>query len=125
MTDTGPHDRPTAAELLDAVREWIDTDVAEATEGRVRYLGRVASNMLAMVERELALGPGQAEAHRRRLERLGQPDDRALAAAIRAGEYDDRGDELRAELLAATLDKLAVAHPDYAEPRHRGPEGQA
>ena len=32
---TAPHDVPTAGQLVEAVREWLERDVAAATEGRV------------------------------------------------------------------------------------------
>jgi hypothetical protein len=112
---TEPHDRPTAAELLDAVQEYLDRDVAEATTGRVRFHARVASNVVATVAREIELGPAQAVAHRERLAALGFADDAALAAAIRSGGLDDRYDEVKAAVWASVADKLAVANPTYAD----------
>ena len=111
---TAPHDAPSAAELLEAVREWIDTDVIPSTDGRLRFHARVASNVLAMVEREIELGPAQAAAHERRLAVLGVADDAELAAAIRDRHFDDRADELRGLLADMVADKLAVANPRYA-----------
>lgn len=108
-----PHDVPTAAEMLVAVREWLDGDVAAQTEGRLKFHARVASNMLAMVERELDLGAAQEAAHRARLERLGVADDAELATAIRDRRFDDRADELRALLRESVVDKLTVANPKY------------
>jgi len=108
-----PHDAPSAVELLEAVREWIDREVIASTDGRLRFHARVASNVLAMVEREIELGPAQAAAHRDRLARLGVADDAELAAAIRDRRFDDRADELRALLAATVADKLAVANPNY------------
>ena len=110
---TAPHDAPNATELLEAVREWIDREVIPATDGRLRFHARVASNVLGMVEREIELGPVQCEAHRRRLARLGVADDAELAAAIRGRLLDDRADEVRALLAEAVADKLAVANPTY------------
>jgi aminoglycoside phosphotransferase (APT) family kinase protein len=108
-----PHDRPSGAELAEALREWIETDVAGSTTGRVRFHARVATNVLATVERELRLGPAHDAAHRRRLDRLGFADDAALAAAIRSGEVDDRFGTVRAAVWSSVRDKLAVAHPGY------------
>ncbi len=65
------------------MREWIDRDVIPATEGRLRFHARVASNVLGMVEREIELGPEQEAGHRARLARLGVTDDAELADAIR------------------------------------------
>ena len=110
---TAPHDAPNAAELLEAVREWIDTDVISSTDGRLRFHARVASNVLAMVEREIELGPAHAAAHADRLATLGVTDDAELAAAIRDRRFDDRADELRALLAEMVADKLAVANPRY------------
>ena len=48
---TAPHDVPTAAELVEAVREFLERDVLPEAEGRVRFHGQVAVRVLAMVER--------------------------------------------------------------------------
>ena len=87
---TAPHDVPGADELVRAVREFIERDVMGATDGRVRFHARVAVNVLGMVERELAMGPSQREAHAAALAQLGMADDAELAAAIRDGRLDDR-----------------------------------
>jgi hypothetical protein len=113
---TAPHDAPSAAQLVEAVREFLEGDVMAATEGRVRFHARVAARALAVVERELAAGPAQAEAHAARLAALGVADEAVLAAAIRAGELDDRWDEVAAAVRATVEDKLAVANPGYADP---------
>jgi len=107
-----PHDMPSALQLLDAVREFLETEVIAASEGRVRFHVRVAANVVA---RELALGPAQAVAHAARLARLGVADEAELAAAIRSGALDDRLDEVRAAVRATVADKLAVANPRYLE----------
>lgn len=112
---SAPHDVPTAGELVEAVREWIERDVLTATEGRLSFHARVAVNMLAMVERELDLGPEQARRHAERLAALGLPDDAALAAAIRSGDLDDRLPEVRDMVRASVEDKLRVANPRYLE----------
>ena len=110
-----PHDAPSSTELLEAVREWIEREVIPATDGRLRFHARVASNVLAMVEREIELGPTQAVEHQHRLDQLGVADDAELAAAIRERRLDDRGDELRSLLADMVADKLAVANPGYVD----------
>lgn len=110
---TAPHDQPDAPALLEAVREFLTTEVEPATEGRLRYHLKVAANVLAIVERELELGEAQAAAHRDRLRRLGFGSDRELAAAIRAGGLDDCLGDLQSELTQMVADKLAVARPGY------------
>ena len=110
---TEPHDIPTAAQLVEAVREFLERDVMAATEGRVQFHTRVAVNVLGMVEREMALGPQQAESHAAGLAALGMADETALATAIRAGDLDDRLDEVSAFVRATVEDKLRVANPKY------------
>ncbi len=108
-----PHDEPTAAGLTEAVREFLERDVLPATDGRVRFHTRVAINVLAMVERELALGPDQARAHAAALGRLGVSSDAELAAAIRTGALDDRLEEVTAVVRETVEAKLEVANPRY------------
>jgi len=57
-----PHGRPTASELLDAVREFLTGQVMPATSGQLAFHARVAANALAIVAREIELGPVQPEA---------------------------------------------------------------
>jgi len=111
-----PHDAPSAVELLQAVREFLESDVVPATEGRLRFHARVAANVAGMVGREIELGPAQAVAHGRRLAQLGMADDAALARAIRAGELDGRLAEVTSIVRAGVADKLRVANPAYLTP---------
>lgn len=111
--DLGLHGAPSAAQLVESVREWLERDVMPATTGRLSFHARVAANVLAMVERELALGASQSEAHAARLASLGVADDVELAAAIRSGAFDDRLDEVRVAVTADVEAKVAVANPKY------------
>ena len=112
-------DRPTAAELLEAVREFLDADVMPSVEGRVRFHARVAVNALGMLERELRLGPELDGAERRRLAALlGRDADlpelmAELARRIRDGSLDDRRDDVVAVVRESVRAKLLVANPDY------------
>jgi hypothetical protein len=107
----GPHDRPTAVELLEAVREWVG---GLALDGRDAFLARVAARALETVEREAALGPPLAERHRTRLAALGFASDEELASAVRAG--DDRP-EIVAAVRSTVVDKLRVADPAQLQRR--------
>lgn len=112
---TGAYGRPTAAELVAAVAQFLDTDVRDATTGQVNFHARVAANALRIVEREL-LDEGEA-ASRAALARLGFSDEEGLAAAIRSGELDGRGGpDVIACLRALVQRRLAVAHPGYDTP---------
>jgi hypothetical protein len=112
---SAPHDRPTAPELVEAVREWICRTQIDADIEPNAFHARVAANMLSIVERELLLGPGQYDAHCARLQRLGVADDVELAAAIRSGALDGRAGEVRRLVRESVRDKLAVANPRYLE----------
>lgn len=111
MTDL--HYQPTAAELVAAVAEFLEGDVRAATSGAVNFHARVAANVLRIVERELlddTAGEPMAA-----LSSLGFDDESALASAIRAGNFDGRGDDAFPALRALVAHRLRVAHPGYEE----------
>ncbi|MEA3056773.1 MAG: hypothetical protein QOD30_2205 [Actinomycetota bacterium] len=107
------HGRPTAEELVEAVREFLERDVMAQTSGALQFHARVAVNALAAVGRELHDGPAMAEAHAARLAALGYSTEGELADAIKSGTLDDRYDEVAAAVRATVHDKLAVANPKY------------
>jgi len=113
---TRPHGVPTAGELAEAVREYLERDVAPELDGRLRFLTRVAVNVMAQLERELELGPELARAHRERLTTLGLADDAGLVRAIRDGSLDDRMDDVVAATRASVVGKLRIANPRYLRP---------
>ncbi|CAM2792635.1 hypothetical protein BST27_04545 [Mycobacterium intermedium] len=106
------HGRPTAAELVAAVAEFLEGEVREATSGQVNFHARVAANALRIVEREL-LGPAEASEVRSSLVELGFADEASLAAAIRAGRLDGRDEAVLNCLSALVRHRLAAAHPGY------------
>lgn len=112
-TAPGIHGRPTAAELVEAVREWVAGDVRGATSGRVNFHGRVAVNVLATVQRELELGPAMDAAHAERLAGLDLASERELAEGIRSGRFDDRRADVERVVAETVVDKLRVANPTY------------
>ena len=107
------HDVPTASQLLEAVREWVEGDARDATTGRVQFHTRVVANVMAMLERELASGPAMAAAHAARLAGLGVSSEADLAERIRAGEWSAEDRNLLGVVRATVVDKLAVANPKY------------
>ncbi len=60
-TVTSPFGRPTAAELVEAVREYVEGTVMEQSQGGARFEARIARNALQTVERQLSLGPAIAD----------------------------------------------------------------
>jgi hypothetical protein len=113
-------DQPSAIELLQAVQSFIEDQAIPRLEGRAAFHARIAVNALAIVERELELGPSQNASERERLERLldrtGTLDElnRELCRRIRAAEVDLDTPGLAAHLHETTLAKLAVDQPRYA-----------
>lgn len=119
-------DEPSAQDLLEQLAAWLAGDLAEAVPREARFGARVAANVAGIVARELAAGPEAAAAERERMAQLlalagedaGEGGDaRALqhraAAAIRAGQLDDRLDEALAIARTSVRAKLAVARPGY------------
>lgn len=113
---SGLYGRPTAAELIEAVADFLDNDVrgAAGSDGRpaeaaqVNFHARVAANVLRIVEREL-LDDGPAP------DLLEFADEHELAMAIRAGDLDQRGAEVLQALRTIVRRRLDVNHPGYAD----------
>jgi len=94
-------DRPDARELLEAVLEFLATEVLpDATDQRRKFRALVAMNALGIARRELES----------REETLSADELRELAARIRAGDIPDDALPILKEHVAA---KLRVANPDY------------
>ena len=108
--NTWLHYKPTAAELVAAVAEFLEGEVRAQTSGAVNFHARVAANVLRTVERELL--DDSASEPRTALSALGFADEAQLAAAIRAG---DCGAEVMPALRALVRHRLAVAHPGYEQ----------
>ena len=112
---TSAHGRPTAAELIAAVAEFLETDVRQSIAGQVNFHSRVAANALRMVERELLADAEAADGVAGALDRVGCVDEAQLAAAIRAGELDGGNDHVQSALRALVGRRLAAAHPGYQD----------
>jgi hypothetical protein len=121
-------DRPGAAELAEAVREFLENEVLPVAEdARLRFRVLVAANALAIAQRDLEIGEGLLDEEIALLERLVGPApagsrrdrrlflNRELARRVRRGEVPEETlDVLRriAEL------KLRTASPRYLERRN-------
>jgi hypothetical protein len=127
-------DRPTYAELLAAVRHFIETDVVSRLDGPKKYHARVAANVVAIVERELANEDAQLQAEAERLMALlgtSEPIPRdclgrrgvirrlttELCRRIRQGDADQGEWCVRVfdHTRTTIREKLAVANPQYLE----------
>jgi hypothetical protein len=122
-------DRPTLAELLDAVRGFLERDAIEALEGTAKFHARVAANVLAIALRELELEPAQLAAEWQRLDALlgSEPApaelgtlreavrsrSEALCERIQRGDADGGAfrDAVFSHVRATVREKLAIANP--------------
>jgi hypothetical protein len=97
------HDRPTAAELVEATREFLEVEILPTlTDQRLRFRTLVAINALGIAQREL-------ESNERM---LSEEELVELARAIRTGDVpEDALERLRAHVAA----KLRVASPRYLD----------
>jgi len=110
---TAPHDRPSAVELLEAVREWMEKDLLGGIEPRLQFHTRVAMNVLDIVSREIALGADQLESHDELLASFGVKSDAELSQQIRNGDHDTSLLEVLERLRPVIEDKVRVANPKY------------
>lgn len=99
---------PTAAVLLESVRGFL-SEAAAKLDARAAFHARVASNVLAIVERELAQAPDAAEAAA--LAPFGGVH--ALCAQLRDGRLTPETAGLLAAVRAAAVARLAVDNPRY------------
>jgi len=117
------HDRPTAEELLAAVRAYLMEEVAATDDRRARFRALIAANVLAIASREIAARADDEALEERLLAALdlrsGTADERraSFARAIREGHYDDPESFERATAYAreTVLRKLAIANPKFYE----------
>ena len=113
-------EQPSAAELLDGVAEFMTKELMPRLSGRVAFHTRVAINVLAIVRREMTLGPAAAAREAARLAELldAEGDAEALTDAfcerIAHGEIDANDPKLIEHLWATTMDTVAIDQPNYA-----------
>ncbi len=108
-----PSGPTTAAELVEAVGEFLRGDVMADTVGRVSFHARVAANALAIVGRELAAKATLDDAQATMLAAVQASSPAALAAAVRAGEHDHRLAETAQVVIGDVAARLAVANPKW------------
>lgn len=115
------HGRPTATELVEAVRDHLVEKVAPQLEGSAAFHLKVAANALGIVERELREGPAMEADLARRLDAAGVADEAELAAGIRDGRLADRP-EVASAVRGIVVDRLRVANPRWLQGADRRTE---
>lgn len=119
-----PTDRPNAQELLNAVREHLMNNLAPTLEGQPAFHLRVATNVLATIERTMEHGEEMDQAEVDRLKALLSTDgdiagedvvelNRQLVEKIKSGDMDDQREAVLDHLRQTTVDKLNLANPKY------------
>jgi uncharacterized protein DUF6285 len=112
-----------ATDMLETVRGYLETVILPDLEGERRFNLRVACNMLAMVERELALGAAASEEERERLVQLVgdggtlEEMNARLGRAIRSGAIALEDPPLLEHLRRTTADALAINNPRWLAPQ--------
>ena len=116
-----PQDRPDLEELLETVREFLESRSLPALAGDLAFQTRVCTNILRIVLRELREGPAldRAEAARLRellgLEGSLEEQNRHLAQAIRDGSLDAATETVKDHLRKSVAEKLRIVNPGYLE----------
>ena len=127
------NDRPTAAELMEGVRRFLEADLLPTfSDPRLRFQTLIAANVLAIAGRELsseedslreehellmAILAKSASAPQRtaELREAVREANRQLCEQIRGGDFED-AERFRA--LAAVLRRLVVRKLEVANPRY-------
>ena len=116
------HDAPSTAELVEAVKRFIDETASPQLSGHAAFHARVASNVLGTVMRELAQRPAAEAGERDRLAVLLEADPDAtlntlnqeLCERIRSGTMDLSTAGLLEHLKTTTIAQLSVDQPNYS-----------
>ncbi len=113
---SGLYGRPTAAELVAAVADFLDNDVRAAADSRAaRSTSMPALPRTCCASSSVNCSTSRPTTSPPRWPAWASRTKRALAAAIRAGDVDDRPDDVLACLRTVVRRRLDVAHPGYAE----------
>jgi hypothetical protein len=113
-------DQPSMRELVEAVRDFLETKAMPELKGHTAFHARVAANALGIVARELELGPQSAEDEKKRLAALLGHDgslealNRELCRRIRSGEFTPTTPGLAEHLAVTTREKVAIDQPGYS-----------
>jgi hypothetical protein len=105
---------PTAPELVGAVTEFLEKEVAGQLVGRPRFHLRVAVNVLNIVRRQIERAEDHARLTQEALASLGVASEQELADGIRVGDFDGRVD-LPDVLRRLVTARLEVNNPTYLE----------
>ena len=107
------HDRPSAIELIESVREWLEQDVLPAVSGRLVFPTRVAMNSLDIVKRELETADDVNSVHADVLRGVNVTSDRELSERIKSGDFDEDLLGLLNIVAPVIENKVRVSNPKH------------
>jgi hypothetical protein len=113
-------DQPAMHELVEAVRNFLETKAMPELKGHTAFHARVAANALGIVARELERGATSGNAELQRLKSLLNRDgsleelNRELCNQIRSDNLNIASRALEEHLELTTLDKVSIDQPNYS-----------
>jgi len=113
-------DQPSMRELVEAVRDFIESKAMPELKGHTAFHARVAANALGIVARELEHGPQSALDEKSRLAALLGHDgtleelNRELCARLREGAFTLDTPGLAEHLTVTTREKVQIDQPGYS-----------
>lgn len=113
-------DQPSILELVEAVKNFLETRAMPELQGHTAFHARVAANALGIVAREIEAGPNAAAGEKARLVALLGSDgtldelNRILSTHIREGLIGLDTPGLAEHLEKTTREKVTIDQPTYS-----------
>lgn len=108
--------RPSAADLLDAVQDFLTNDLSDVVDQRVKFHGRVAANAIAIARRDQSLAGSFKAENDQSLIDLGFNSERSMAEAIRSGSVgldSEQGHDIWRYCFASVVRRLEINNPKW------------
>ena len=111
-------DRPTSIELIEAVIDFLDSEIKSELPPHLAFKIRIVTNVLKIVQREVNLGDQLSEETKKliadAIEDIQDPSMNKFAEAIKNGNAELNKESLKKALIEITKSKLSVDNPNYS-----------
>jgi hypothetical protein len=113
-------DSPSAQEMIESVKEFLEKVALPELKGHTAYSARVAATALGIVARELEITPNADAEEKENLKKLLKTNgslkelNQILCRRIRSDELDLTSPGLAQHLLETTLKKVEIDQPTYS-----------
>ena len=113
-------DLPRSDELLISVRDFLRDSVMKTSEGRDKFLARVAANSLDIVNRELVLAPRNLQGELKRLREMFSSNQdlgvlrERLVNSLRDRTLSLENEDLHVHLRTTVVNQIAIDQPNYS-----------